>query len=307
MNKGLTITVVFEAMSLNYGEGVGNISELKKLSRDGRTYSYLSRQAIRYDLYRSMKENFDMDKDLSEPLTKENKVVQFKSSTTIKDYIEADLFGYMKTVKDKGAVTRSAVVRLSPAVALEPYSGDMEFGTNKNFSDRTKADPNPFQFEHQKSLYSYTLTVDLDRAGNDPHDDIKIKNTEKTKRIHMLLDAVKVLNREIKGRIESLNPLFVIGGVYDVKNPFFMDRIEVSYDNNKKKYALNGEILKSVAELEFMGKKVLDQSNIGYVPGFFTDDGQFSEILGKDRTLSINEFFNTLKDGVRKYYESLKG
>ncbi len=31
MNKGLTISVIFDAMSLNYGEGLGNISELKKL------------------------------------------------------------------------------------------------------------------------------------------------------------------------------------------------------------------------------------------------------------------------------------
>ena len=31
--KGLSITLVFKGQSLNYGEGIGNISELKKLSR----------------------------------------------------------------------------------------------------------------------------------------------------------------------------------------------------------------------------------------------------------------------------------
>lgn len=31
--KGLTLSIVFKAQSLNYGEGIGNISELKKLSR----------------------------------------------------------------------------------------------------------------------------------------------------------------------------------------------------------------------------------------------------------------------------------
>ena len=37
--NGLSITIIFKAQSLNYGEGIGNISELKKLSRgDGRTY-----------------------------------------------------------------------------------------------------------------------------------------------------------------------------------------------------------------------------------------------------------------------------
>ncbi len=38
LKKGLSITIIFRAQSLNYGEGIGNISELKKLSRgDGST------------------------------------------------------------------------------------------------------------------------------------------------------------------------------------------------------------------------------------------------------------------------------
>ncbi|MFR3298723.1 MAG: hypothetical protein ACLTQH_02495 [Fusobacterium sp.] len=41
-NKGLTLTMVFEAESANYGEGVGNVSALKKLSRDkGDQYTYI--------------------------------------------------------------------------------------------------------------------------------------------------------------------------------------------------------------------------------------------------------------------------
>ena len=31
--KGLLITLIFKGQSLNYGEGIGNISELKKLTR----------------------------------------------------------------------------------------------------------------------------------------------------------------------------------------------------------------------------------------------------------------------------------
>ena len=36
MKRGLTITLVFEASSLNYGEGMGNISVLKHLTRADR-------------------------------------------------------------------------------------------------------------------------------------------------------------------------------------------------------------------------------------------------------------------------------
>ena len=50
-NKGLTLSIIFEAESANYGESFGNISSLKKLSRgDGNSYSYISRQALRYNI-----------------------------------------------------------------------------------------------------------------------------------------------------------------------------------------------------------------------------------------------------------------
>ena len=58
--KGLSITLVFNASSLNYGEGIGNISELKKLTRgDGSVYTYVSRQALRYDIVRLGNKLFD--------------------------------------------------------------------------------------------------------------------------------------------------------------------------------------------------------------------------------------------------------
>lgn len=50
-NKGLTITMVIDAESANYGEGFNNITTLKKLTRgDGKTYTYISRQALRYNI-----------------------------------------------------------------------------------------------------------------------------------------------------------------------------------------------------------------------------------------------------------------
>ena len=46
-NKGLTLSIIFEAESANYGEGVGNVTALKKISRgDHETYTYISRQAL---------------------------------------------------------------------------------------------------------------------------------------------------------------------------------------------------------------------------------------------------------------------
>ena len=49
--NGLTMTIVFVAESANYGEGLGNISNIKKMTRGNASqYSYISRQAIRYNI-----------------------------------------------------------------------------------------------------------------------------------------------------------------------------------------------------------------------------------------------------------------
>lgn len=301
--KGLTVSIIFDAMSLNYGEGVGNISELKKLSRSGELYSYESRQAIRYDIYRMLKEIFNID-DKDEPLkdSKDKDVVQFKPEVNIEDYIEADLFGYMKTEKNKNSITRPAVVRISPAVALEPMNLDVEFGTNLNFAQRAGTNPNPFQFEHQVSLYSYTITVELDKVGKDENDKIEIKPEEKAKRVNMLLDVLKILNRNIKGRMESLNPLFAIGGVYNVKNPFFLGRLKVNYDKESKKYLVETPIISSVLDMSFNGESVKENTYIGFIEGYWNNEDEIKNLLPQEQIFNVNSFFEKLKQKVSEYY-----
>jgi CRISPR-associated protein Cst2 len=307
MAKGLTFTAIFKAMSLNYGESLGNISELKKINSGDNTYTYMSRQAIRYELFKALSEQFKMDNNKNVPLDKSKGVTQFKPEVNIKDYAEADLFGYMKTVKGGKSVTRSAVVRTTPAVALEPFLNDIEFGTNKNFADRIKGDSDIFQFEHQSSLYSYTMTIDLDRVGKDENDGKEIKPADKYKRIALVLDAAQILNREIKGRTENLNPLFVIGGVYDLKNPFFLNRIRTEWDKNLRAYTINTSLLKSVLELEFTldqkNYEISEHTHIGFVSGFWGNENEINNIIKpheKDKTLT--NFFSAVKEEVKKYY-----
>lgn len=55
--KGLTATIVFQASSANYGESLGNVTSLKKLTRDGGyQYTYISRQALRYNIVNQLAE-----------------------------------------------------------------------------------------------------------------------------------------------------------------------------------------------------------------------------------------------------------
>src|SRR6056297_2526949 len=92
-NKGLTATFIFEAESANYGEGLGNVTSLKKVSRgNGDSYTYISRQALRYNMINQMEED-------KTPLDLDGSVIQFAPDAKIDEYPEVDLFGYMKTQK----------------------------------------------------------------------------------------------------------------------------------------------------------------------------------------------------------------
>ena len=209
--EGLTFTVIFLAESANYGEGIGNISSLKKMSRGNcQEYSYISRQALRYNIVQQA--NWD-----TTPVDGKSGVVQFAPSATIEEYPEIDLFGYMKTTakgddQNGGASTRSAVARLSNAVALEPFQGNLEFLTNMGLAVRGNLQNGIAQSEIQRSYYSYTMSIDLDRVGVDG--EINIAEEEKAERVKVLLDSVQYLYRDIKGRRENLSPLFIIGGRY---------------------------------------------------------------------------------------------
>ena len=137
--KGLSITMIFKAQSLNYGEGIGNISELKKLSRgDGSVYTFASRQALRYDIARLGNKLYNWNLEV---VDKSKGTVQFKENLSIEDSQEMDLFGYMKTSKKTdaelgGSNIRSAAVRLSNAISLENYKADMDFLNNKRSEER---------------------------------------------------------------------------------------------------------------------------------------------------------------------------
>lgn len=222
-NKGMTITMVVEGESANYGEGYGNITTLKKMTRaDGNTYSYISRQAIRYNIVEQM--GCD-NTPVEENGTGDKKVIQFHPDASITDYPEIDLFGYMKTKKGGASTTRNAVVRISNAISLEEYHSDIDFLTNMGLAKRLEKDNvnSIAQSEIHKSYYTYTITIDLEKIGVDG--DINLSEQEKKKRVKEFLKTVQYLYRDIKGRRENLAPVFAIGGIYDRKNPYFENRI----------------------------------------------------------------------------------
>ncbi|MDT8719675.1 type I-B CRISPR-associated protein Cas7/Cst2/DevR [Clostridium sp. 19966] len=295
MNKrGLTASFIFEAESANYGEGVGNVTALKKISREnGDSYTYISRQALRYNIIQQMAED-------TTPLALDGSVIQFATEATIKDYAEIDLFGYMKTKKPPK--TRAAVVRLSNAVSLESFNSDLDFLTNKSLLDRynkeikrgeeIKDGGNIAQSEIHKSYYAYTVAIDLDLVGIDG--DIRIGSEEKAVRVIKLLEVIKFLYRDIRGRRENLSPIFAIGGVYDIKNPFFENKLKIKNNN------LQVDTITSIFNL---ASEIKENTFVGLIKGIFNNDNEIQEKLSSTQ---MAEFFDKLKKKVDLYYKENK-
>lgn len=296
--KGLTITLIFKAQSLNYGEGIGNISELKKLTRgDGSVYTYASRQALRYDIVRLGEKLFNWNLHV---VNKTKGTVQFDDKLTISDSIEMDLFGYMKTKNTgEGSDIRSAAVRLSNAISLEDYKSDMDFLNNKGLADRINQFPNLANVEQHLSYYTYTITIDLEKIGKD--EEIELPNEEKKERVNQLLDIVKILNREIRGREENLSPVFVIGGMYDINSPFFLGRIKLNGKNGE--FSIDTEMLKDTTTLTIGDKSIYDDTKVGMLKNTFKNEKEIEEIF-EGKTTNIEEFFKELTEKVNEYYKA---
>jgi CRISPR-associated protein Cst2 len=152
------------------------------------------------------------------------------------------------------SLSRPSPVRLSHAVSLEPYKFDSHFNVNLGVAKRYGSlDQNIFQVEEHKSYYKYNVIVDLAKIskmeiflnkeeidgdtfnklkelcekekdnirlkeeGNNVYKLIIIssdKNSSPDKLIIQLVDILLSLKRNIKGRSENLEPVFMVVAYY---------------------------------------------------------------------------------------------
>ena len=323
---GLTLTIITsEASSLNYGESVGNVSILKKLSlAAGEQITYVSDKALKYDIKRKGKEEKGwklLDKKLKE-IVEKNKDSEKKKKDEItvnadnfgrelvKEYEEFDLFGGLFT-KIKGSndenVKRTSPVKITYAFSITPFRGDMNFLNNIDaynryikYIEKDREQSIAYSEEH-KSHYLYTVTVDLDRIGvwegeEKIYDELKPE--EKAKRVKDLLDILMRLDRQIKGRWENLSPVFVIGGVFNTKHPFFMNFVDAKQVKERKLFLDVNKILEAV---EFIPKEEREKITVGIVSGVFLNEDEIREKLS---CVSVAQAFEKLKKEVESYYGS---
>ena len=128
----------------------------------------------------------------------------------------------------------------------------------------------------------------MDRIGVDG--DINIPSEEKADRVKKFLDTVMFLYRDIKGRRENLSPVFVVGGRYSRKNPFFENRIVV--EDSRLNAGLISEVINS-------NDDVKDNTMTGVMSGIFTNDKEIKDTIN---AVTVAEVFTHLKKEVDEYY-----
>ncbi len=322
---GLTLTVITsKATSLNYGETIGNVSILKKISlADNTQITYVSDKALKHDIKRKGKEEKQwqlLDIKVKEIVSnnvknKELDVDNF-GKELIKNYEEFDLFGGLftnisiddsnkktkvKLSNDADSVKRTSTVKLTYAFSVSPFNGDMNFLNNIDAYERyikhleDKANQSIANSEEHTSHYVYTITVDLDRVGiwenTLGQQENVLDNQQKAKRVSELIDIVFTLNRQIRGRWEDLSPVFVVGGIFEIKHPFFIKAVDVKETNGK----LILDIKKLKESLEFAGEKTV----LGIYSGTFLNEEDIRKELP---TKSLKETLDYLKQKIGEYY-----
>lgn len=330
MKGMLTLTIITQrATSLNYGENIGNVSILKKLSLgDNSQITYVSDKALKYDIRRKGKEEKGwrlLDEKVKELIEKSKdgkklNVDKF-AKELVQEYQEFDLFGGLLT-NLKGAdgkkvelsygdsVKRTAPVKITYAYSISKFQGDMDFMNNIEAYNRyirhieQKEEQVIAQSEQHTTHYYYTIAIDLDRIGvweTENGTEEVIPAEEKAKRVKDLLDIVRTLSRQIRGRYENLSPIFVIGGIYKVKNPFFMGCIGARETED-------GKLLLDVNRLldckGIIPEEERDNTLCGLLSGFFANE---QEIRGKLNCKSVGEVFEELKNKVGEIYGVFKG
>lgn len=290
--KCLTITYLTKGSytSLNGSDKeADNITSIKKIQMyDGKEYPYCSSQAVR----RALREQLaTLGFELSEGVAG----IQEKGAATTRCepqvYIDDDLFGFMRA--DVDTVKRTSPVRVSPLIALNPYCGDLDFGTNY-MSTVKGGNPNIFETEIHSGFYRGTILVELDRIGEKSEGDkyeLALQAQEKARRVKALLDAIQ--NLWTVGRqsrfLTDMSPKLMCGVLLKVKNPILLESVRLENSEAKPDMFL----IKNTLE-DF--KAVIIDWVIGERKGFFEKDSNEAQPLG--------EAFAKMREWIDRIYQS---
>ncbi len=294
-NQALTLTIIAN-MTANYGEGLGNIGSVQKVYRNGRVYAVRSRESmknavmVQSGLYDDLK--VEVDKKVNQ------KSVSEEVNASNHRALEG---GYMNT--SNTTKIRKSSFYMTDAISFHPFVNEARFHNNL-FLAQTYAAANhinlqekageaglmPYQYEYDKSLKRYSITIDLDRVGVDENYGASADGREKAYRVKALLQALKTLSLVVRGNMDNAEPVFVVGGIGDRKTHYFENVVQMEGDRLKL-----GEDLKA---------KLKEGYQAGLLEGNNFDNEQ--EIKKELAAVSVESFFADLFKKVDEYYESIE-
>lgn len=293
-NKALTLTIIAN-MTANYGEGLGNIGSVQKVYKNGKTHAIRSRESLKNALMIQSGLYDDLEVEVDKKVNQ-----KFVSNEINAGNNRALEGGYMNT--SQTTKIRKSSFYLTDAIAFTPFINETRFHNNLfmaqtyaeahgiNLQDKSsEAGLMPYQYEYDKSLKKYSITIDLDRIGVDKNYNAEADSTEKTDRVTALLEAIKCLSLVVKGNMDNAEPLLVIGGIGNRKTHYFENVVNMEADR-----VLISENLKA---------KINEGYRVGLIEG-----GNFSnedEIKAELNTISIEKFFEDLENEVKAYYEGI--
>ena len=289
--NALTITVVAN-MTSNYSEGLGNISSVQKIYRDRNVYAIRSRESLK----NAIMVQSGMYEDLE---TEANGATQKKVDENLNaTNCRALEGGYMNTKEN--TYVRNSSFYLTDAISTESFINETRFHNNlylaTNYAnannlnvqkDAGKVGLMPYQYEYEKSLKVYSLTIDLEKVGKDPNfPDKEADNKEKFERVKFILEAIENLSLVVKGNLDNAEPVFAIGGLSLRKTHYFENVVRV-----EQGALVLGEALKEKKE---------DGFNCALLKGdIFTNE---AEIIKELQPASMREFFKSLIEDIKNYY-----
>lgn len=292
-NKALTLTMVAN-MTSNYGEGLGNASSVQKVYKNQKEYSTRSRESLKNaisvqsGLYDDLKTSLDkvMQKMVNEELNAAN--------------CRALEGGYMST--QGMTYVRNSSFYLTDAVAVDTFVNELRFHNNlylatthakaNNLSvqnDAAQTGLMPYQYEYDKSMKVYSITIDLEKVGVDENFKSEASNEEKIERVNSILDAVSSLALVVKGNLDNAEPLFVIGGMSSRKTHFFENVVKVKN---------NALVLEEGIKDKLNSDKGSFKAGVLRCGQLANED----DIVKELNAISTEVFFETLKDEVAQYY-----
>lgn len=286
--KGIEIVWLSQTSltNLNAGEGGTNLVDVKKYSKNGVDYPYVSGQAMRFYLRESVRRSLENNQFMCTPNDKGENCGDHKKC------MNCDLFGYMLPKKGEGAGVRVSPVKVSTAMGMLPLDNNstVDFLTRKKRKEEgEKASGDIVNVELGVNLYKCGVSIDVERVGviEKLNEDSKIlsyegfldNNEEKKKRINAVLKGIQYLTDYSKQArlLTDFTPDIILAASQAKYSHRLQKAFEIDEEGklNIERFKMIVEEMKDYSELFF-----------GVLPGIIKNEKELIEVA-KELNLDV--------------------